>query len=90
MFNNRNITAGHPEETQRMLLIKGCSCGLFYYLYFELPDILISPLVEDGAKKYSPSFSRHTDVADAFFGVWLWLDQREKTYVFGIDSLEKS
>ncbi|MBA7708951.1 hypothetical protein ES703_117856 [subsurface metagenome] len=90
MFDDRNITAGRAEDTQRMLLVESCSGSLFEYLHFNLPDILVSPLVEYGTEKYSPSFSRHGDVAYAAFGVRLRLDHRQKAYVLGVDLLEES
>ncbi len=89
MFDNRNIAAGRPEYTQRMLLVEGCSDGLFEYLHFDPPDIVVSPLVEDGAEKYSPSFSRNAMVADAAFSVRLRLNHRQKGYLLGIDLLEE-
>ena len=90
VFDHRNITACRTEDTQRMLLIERCSSGLFEYLYFDLPDILVSPFVEYGTEKNSPSLSLHAMMADVAFGVWLWLDHWQKAYVRGIDLLEEA
>ena len=73
-----------------MLLVEGCPCGLLEYLNFDPPDILFSPLVEDGAEECSPGFSRHGDGADAAFCVRLRLHHGQEGYVLGVDLLEES
>ncbi len=90
MFDNRYITAGRSDDTQGMFLVEGGPGGLFEYLNFDPPDILVPPLVKDGAEKCSPGFSWHADVTDAAFGARLRLDHRQKGYVLGIDLLEES
>ena len=89
MFDDGNITAGPPKDTQRMLLSEGSSGRLFEYLHFDLPDILAHPLVEDGAEKIAQSFSRHSAVANAALLVRLWLDQGQKLHVLDLDLLEE-
>ncbi len=90
MFDDGNITAGRPENTQRMVLIKSRSGSFLEYLHFDSPDILAYPLVEDSAEKSTPIFSRHGATAYTAFDVRLRLDQRQKGHVLGIDLFEES
>ncbi len=90
VFDNGNIAAGRTEDTQRMFLVEGRSGGLFEYLHSDPPDILVPPLVEDGAEESSPGFGRHADGAAAALGVRLRLDQGQEGYVLGVDLLEES
>ncbi len=90
MFDDGNITANRPKDTQRMLLPEGRSGSLLEYLHFDPPDIPAHPLVEDGAEKNAPSFSRYDVTADSAFGVRLRLDHRQKAHVLGFDLLEES
>jgi hypothetical protein len=90
VFDDWNITAGRPEDTQRMVLIKGRSGSFLEYLHFDPPDIMAYPLVEDSAEKRTPGFSRHGAAAYAAFDIRVRLDQRQKGYVLGIDLFEKS
>ncbi len=89
MFDDGNITAGLPKDTQRMLLSEGSSGRLLEYLHFDPLDILGQPLVEDGAEKIAQSFSRHRAGANAALFVWLRLDQGQKLHVLGLDLLEE-
>jgi len=89
MFDDRNITAGLPEDTQGMFLPKGSSGRLFEYLHFDLPDILAHPLVEDGAEKIAKGFSRHSAVANAALLVRLRLDKGQKLYVLDLDPFKE-
>jgi len=89
VFDDWNIPTGFPEDTQSMLLAKGCSGRFLEYLHGDPPDILPHPLVEDGAEKSAKSFSRHSTVADAAHGVRLGLDQGQKPHVLGPDLLEE-
>ena len=89
VFDDGNITAGLPKDTERMLLPEGRSGRLLEYLHFDPLDILALPLVEDGAEEIAPSFSRHSAVADAALFVWLRLDQGQKAHVLGVDLLEE-
>jgi len=89
VFDDGNITAGLPKDTQHMLLSEGSSGRLLEYLHFDPLDILAHPLVEDGAEKIAQSFSRHSAVANAALFVWLRLDQGEKLHVLGPDLLEE-
>ncbi len=75
VFDDGNVTAGLPKNTQRMLLSEGCSGGLLEYLYLDLSDIHTLPLVEDGAQKSAESFRRHRALADTPLGVGLRLNQ---------------
>jgi hypothetical protein len=89
MFDNGNISAGLPEDTQCVLLTESSSGGLLEYLHFDPLDILAFPLVEDGAEKIAQSFSRYSAVANAALSVWLRLDQGQKANVWGLDLLEE-
>ena len=89
VFDDGNITAGLPKDTQHMLLSEGSSGRLLEYLHFDPLDILAHPLVEDGAEKIAQSFSRHSTVANAALFVWLRLDQGQKLHVLGLDLLEE-
>ena len=89
VFDDGNITAGLPKDTQRMLLPEGGSDCLLEYLHFDPLDILGHPLVEDGAEKIAQSFSRHSAVANAALSVWSGLNQGQKLHVLGLDLLEE-
>ena len=89
VFDDRNIPTGFSEDTQCMLLAKGCSGRFLEYLHVDPPDILPHPLVEDGGEKSAKSFSRHSAAADAAHGVRLGLDQGQKPSVLGPDLLEE-
>jgi hypothetical protein len=89
VFNDGNVTAGLPKDTKRMLLAESRSGRLLEYLHFDPLDVLALPLVEDGAEKIAPSFSRHGTVADTTLLVRLPLDQGQKTYVLNVDLLEE-
>ncbi len=90
VFDDRNITAGRPEDTQRMLLLKGCSCSLLENLHFDSPDIPVYPLVEDSAEKNPQGFRRNGALAYATFDAWLRFDQRQKANILRFDLLEES
>jgi hypothetical protein len=51
VFDDGNIPAGLPKDTQCMLLPQCRSGDLFKDLHVDLFDILAHPLVEDGAEK---------------------------------------
>ncbi len=89
VFDDGNITAGLPKDTQRMLLPEGSSSRLLENLHLDPLDILRHPLVEDGAEKIAQSFSWHSAVANATLSVWLGLDQGQKLHVLGLDLLEE-
>ena len=69
MFDDGDITAGLPKDTERMFLPEGSSGRLLEYLHLDPPDILALPLVEDGAEKIAQGLSRHRAVADAALSV---------------------
>ena len=69
MFDDGDIAAGLPKDTERMFLTEGNSARLFEYLHFDSPDILALPLVEDGAEKIAHDLSRDRAVADLAFSV---------------------
>ncbi len=54
VFDDRDITAGLPKDTERMLLPESSSGRLLKYLYLDPLDILALPLVKDGAEKIAP------------------------------------
>ncbi len=89
MFDDGNIAAGLPKDTERVFLPKGGSGRLLEYLHLDPPDILALPLVEDGAEKIAQDLSRDRAVADSAFSVYLRLDQGQKTNVSGVDLLEE-
>ncbi len=88
VFDDGNIAAGLPKDTECMLLSEGSSGRLLEYLHFEPLDILVLPLIEDGAEKMAPSFSRHSAVANAALFVWLRLDQRQKLQYWALICLK--
>ena len=67
VFDNGDIPAGLPKNTQCMLLSKGCSGSLLDDLYFKTANIPTHPLIEDCAEKRTEGFSRHRALADAVF-----------------------
>jgi hypothetical protein len=89
VFDNGNISASLPEDTQCVLLTEGSSGGLLEYLHFDPLDILAFPLVEDGAEKVAQSFSRHSAMGNAALFVWVRLDKGQKAHVLGVDLLEE-
>ncbi len=89
VFDDGNITAGLPKDTQRMLLPEGSSGSLLEHLYFDPLDILRHPLVEDGTEKIAQSFSWHSALANATLSAWLRLDQGQKLHVLSLDLLEE-
>ena len=89
MLDDREITAGLAEDTQRMLLAEGSSGGLIEYLHFDPLDIVAHPLVENGAEKIAQTFSRHSAGANATLLIWFGLDQGQKNQVWGFDALEE-
>jgi hypothetical protein len=67
VFDDGNITASFPKDTQSMLLPEGSSGGLLEYLHFNPSNILIHPLIKDGAEENTQSFSRHGAVVHSTF-----------------------
>lgn len=65
MFDDGDITARLPEDTEGMLLAEGGSRSLLEDLDFDTPDILSHPFLKDRAQEVAQSLSRHTAVADA-------------------------
>ena len=63
VFDNRNVTAGWTNGAEGMFLVEGGACGLFEDLDLDLSNIVVYPLVEDGAKKGSPGLSWNTSGA---------------------------
>ena len=89
VFDDGNITAGHPKDSQHMLLPEGSSGHLFEYLHSETLDILAHPLVEDGAEKMTQGFRRHSTVVDAALFFWLRFDQGQKLHILSLELLEE-
>jgi hypothetical protein len=89
VFDDRNITAGLPKDTQRMLLPEGSSGRFLKYLNFDPLDILDLPLVKDGAEKITQSFGRHSAGTNSALFIWLRLDQGQKLHVWSLDLFEE-
>ena len=89
VFDDGDITAGLPKDTQGVLLPEGSSGHLLEYLHLDSLDILAHPLIEDDAEKIAQSFSWHSTVAKATFFVWPRLDQGQKRHIFGLNLLEE-
>jgi aromatic ring-cleaving dioxygenase len=89
VFDDGNITAGLLKDANRMLLPESSSGRLLEYLHFDPLDILVHPLIEDGAEKIAQSLSRHSAMANAALFVWLRLNQGQKLQVLGFDLLEE-
>ena len=51
MFDDRNISAGLPKDTEPMVLSEGCSDCLLEYLHFDAPDVLTQPLIKNRTEK---------------------------------------
>jgi hypothetical protein len=88
VFDDRDIPAGLPKDTECVLLPEGSSGRLLKYLNLDPIDILALPLVKNGAEKMSPGISRHSAVTNTL-SVWQWFDQGQKANVRGIDLLEE-
>jgi hypothetical protein len=89
VFDDRNITASLPKDTECMVLPESSSGCLLKYLHLDSLDILALPLVEDGAEKIAQSFSRYSAAAHTTLFVLLWLNQGQKANVWGFDMLEE-
>jgi hypothetical protein len=81
VFDDRDIPAGLPKYTERMLLPEGSSGRFLKYLNLDPLDILTLPLVKNGTEKMAPGFSRHSAVTNATLSVSQWLDQGQKANV---------
>jgi hypothetical protein len=89
VFDDRDITASLPKDTECMVLPEGSSSCLLKYLHLDSLDILALPLVEDGAEKIAQSLSRCSTVAHTVLSVLPWLNQWKKANVWGLDMLEE-
>ena len=88
-FEDRDISAGGPKDTQRMVLSVCRSRGLLEYLYDDPPYVLPHPLIKDGAKKGAEGIRRHGSRAYTAFCRWLELNQRNEAEVLRSDLLEE-
>ncbi len=89
MFNHGNISAGLPKDTERMFLPESSPGCLFEYLHFDPLDIVLLPLVKDGAEKIAQGLRRHRARAHPALSAWLRLDQGQKANVGSLDLLEE-
>jgi hypothetical protein len=89
VFDDGNIPAGLPENTQRMLLIKGSSGGLLKYLHLDQFDVFSLPFVEDGAEEIAPGFSRDGIGKDFAHFVYIRFHQGDKGHILGLDLFKK-
>src|SRR5262245_20589304 len=90
VFNNRDIPAGGPKNTQRMILSVRRSRRLLEHLHDDVPDIVPYPLVKDGTEKRAKRLSWHGARAHAAGCHWLPFDKRNKADILGLDFLEKA
>ena len=89
VFDDRDIAASLPKDTECMILSESSSGCLLEYLYLDLFDVLALPLVEDGAEKIAQSFSRYSAVAHTALSILLWFNQGQKANVWGLDLFEE-
>ncbi|MBA7671031.1 hypothetical protein ES703_79182 [subsurface metagenome] len=73
-----------------MLLFERRPGSLLEYLHFDLSDILVSPLIKNGAEKSTPSLSRHGELTHAAFGARLRFNHRQEGHIGGFNLLEES
>ena len=90
VFDDRDIPAGGPKNTQRMVLSVGRACRLLEHLHDDPPDVLPYPLIKDGTEKRAKRLRRHGARAHAACRSWLPLDKGNKADVLGLDLLEKA
>src|SRR6266849_2068347 len=90
VFDDRDISAGRPKDTQRMVLPMCRSRCLLEHLHDDPPDVLPDPLVKNGAEKRAKRLSWHRARAHPTFCRRLPLDERNKANVLGFDLLEEA
>src|SRR5262245_50269925 len=90
VFDDRNIPAGGPKNTQRMVLSVSWARRLLEHLHDDTPDVLPYPLIKDGTEKCAKRLSRHRARANTVLCHWLPLDERNKAEVLGFDLFEKA
>ncbi len=90
VFEDRDIPAGGPKDTQRMVLSVCRSRGLLEYLYDDPPYVLPHLLIKDGAEKNTKRISRHGSRAHTTFCGFLYLNEGNETEVLSIELLEKA
>jgi hypothetical protein len=90
VLNDRDITAGAPKDTQRMVLSVCRSRGLLEYLYDDPPYVLPHPLIKDGTEKDAKRISRYGSRAHTTFCKWLQLNQGNEAEILSFDLLEKT
>lgn len=90
VLDDRNIAAGRPKNTQRVILLEGRPGRLLEDLHFDPADILTHPLIEYGAEKFTPSFCGNRERTDTAVGVWLRFDHGQKSEIMGVDFFEEA
>ena len=89
VFNDGNITAGLPEDAKRMFLPESSSSCLLEDLHFDPLDILLHPLIEDGAEKIAESVSGYCAVANAPLFCRLWFNEWKKLHIASLELFEE-
>ena len=89
VFDDRDIAAGLPKDTESVVLPEGGSGHLLEYLHLDLFDILVLPLVEDRAEKIAKGFSRRRTMAHTAFSASLRLNEGQEADEWGPDPFEE-
>ena len=88
MLDDGNISAGFPENTERVLLSEGGSDRLLKYLHFDAANVLTQPFVKNRTEEITEGFSGYRAVAYAA-PVRLKLHQRQESQIAGPYLLEE-
>ena len=90
VFDDRDIPADRPKDTQRMVQTVGRSGSLLEDLHDDPPDVLMNPFVKNGAEEGAEGFRRYGAGAHAAPGGRLRLDEGNEAKILGLDLLEEA